>query len=170
MVAAGSVSIEFSPPLERIQSALDEIGRDLSNMRTPIRESVRDVIIPSIDANFSAGGRPPWTPLSSETLERRARQGTGTAILQESGKLRTVATQQSRWSIGTTEAEITNWPGDVLTRAAVAQGGASGAGYTRSVTIPARPFLMYQPEDADKVEEIFLDWMGRRAGAIWSRG
>lgn len=169
MVSAGSVSIEFVPPLERIQEDLAEIDRDLSNMRTPLRESVRSVVIPSIDTNFQAGGRPTWQSLSPETVNRRLRQGTGTRVLQETGKLRAAATQFSRWEIGTQEARISNWPANVHTRAAVAEGGASRAGYTRSVTIPARPFLMIQPEDADNVEEIFLDWMERVARGHWSR-
>lgn len=167
IIDAGWVTIEFVPPLERIQSDLDAINRDLSNMRTPLRDSVRQVIIPSIDANFAAGGRPTWQSLSPETIERRIRQGTGTRILQETGKLRTTATQFSRWEIGTTEAHISNWPSNVKTRAAVAEGGASGAGWSRSVNIPARPFLMIQDRDGDAVEEIFLDWMERVARGKW---
>lgn len=169
-IDAGWVTLEFSPPLERLQEDLNDIDRDLSNMRTPLRDSVQKVMLPSIDANFQAGGRPAWTSLSSATVERRTRQGTGTRILQETGRLRAAATQFSRWEIGTDHAEITNWPANVKTRAAVAEGGASRAGYTHSVTIPARPFLLIQEQDADQIEEIFLDWMERRAGAHWSRG
>jgi phage virion morphogenesis protein len=168
-IDAGWVTLEIDPPLERIRADLAEIGRDLSNMRTPLRESVREVVIPSVDANFQAGGRPPWQPLSGATLERRTRQGTGTRILQETGKLRQTATQFSRWEIGTDEAHIGNWPANVKTRAAVAEGGAERAGKSRTVTVPPRPFLLIQDRDADQIEEIFLDWMERRARGTWTR-
>jgi phage virion morphogenesis protein len=168
-IDAGWVTLEFDPPLERIQDDLDEIGRDLSNMRTPLRESVQRVVIPSIDANFQLGGRPPWTPLADSTTERRIRQGTGLKILQETGKLRETATQFSRWDIGTDEAHIGNWPANVKTRAAVAEGGASRAGKFRTSEIPARPFLLIQDTDAEQIDEIFLDWMERRARGTWTR-
>jgi phage gpG-like protein len=145
-IDAGWVTMEITPPMERIRDDLREIGRDLSNMRTPLRESVHTVISPSIDANFEAGGRPPWTPLSAGTTERRIRQGTGLRILQETGKLRRTATQFSRWEIGTARS-----------------------GRTRDVRVPARPFLLIQFEDANRIEEIFLDWMERRARGTWTR-
>jgi phage virion morphogenesis protein len=168
-IDAGWVTMEITPPMERIRDDLREIGRDLSNMRTPLRESVHTVISPSIDANFEAGGRPPWTPLSAGTTERRIRQGTGLRILQETGKLRRTATQFSRWEIGTEQAHISNWPDDVKTRAAVAEGGTARSGRTRDVRVPARPFLLIQFEDANRIEEIFLDWMERRARGTWTR-
>lgn len=168
-IDAGYVTLEFDPPLERLRDDLRQIDRDLSNMRTPLRESVRQVIIPSIDANFEAGGRPPWTPLAQSTTDRRIRQGTGTRILQETGRLRQTATQFSRWDIGTDEAHIGNWPANVKTRAAVAEFGAERSGGSRSVRVPPRPFLLIQDRDADQIDEIFLDWMERRARGTWTR-
>lgn len=165
-IDAGYITIEFSPPIEKMIDALNEIDRDLSNMRTPLRESVQRVIMPSIDANFAAGGRPPWTPLAESTLARRARQGTGATPLQVTGKLRRAATQFSRWDVGTQEARITNWPGDVAVRAGVQNFGASNTG--QGANIPAREFLAIQESDAIQVDEIFLTWMERRAGAAWS--
>lgn len=168
-VDAGWVTMEITPPMERIREDLREINRDLSNMRTPLRESVQRVVIPSVDANFEAGGRPPWTPLSAGTVERRSRQGTGTRILQETGKLRQTATQFSRWEIGTDQASIANWPDNVRPRAAVAEGGTTRGGESRNIRVPARPFLMIQDGDAIQIEGIFLDWMERVARGKWSR-
>jgi len=166
-IDAGYVTMEINPPLERIREDLREIGRDLSNMRTPLRESVQRVVIPSIDANFQAGGRPPWQPLTAQTVERRVRQGTGTKILQETGKLRQTATQFSRWEIGTEEAHIANWPEGVKERARTAEYGARE--WKSGRQIPPRPFLLIDDQDADKIEGIFLDWMERRARGTWTR-
>ncbi len=168
-VDAGWVTLEVDPPMESIRDDLREINRDLSNMRTPLREAVRQVVIPSIDTNFQVGGRPPWTPLSEQTIERRTRQGTGTKILVETGKLRQAATQFSRWEIGQESAVIANWPANVKTRAAVAEGGASRSGRTRTVDVPPRPFLLIQDQDAVMIEAVFLAWMERRARGKWFR-
>jgi phage virion morphogenesis protein len=168
-IDAGSFSIEFSPPIEEIEADLAAIGRDLSNMRTPLTTSIKQVIIPSIDANFAAGGRPAWQPLSPDTLERRSRQGTGTQILVETGRLRAAATQFSRWNVDIDSAQIANWPTDVITRGAVHQNGAEATGKGNASSIPARPFLMIQGEDEEKIVEIFLAWMELRARGRWSR-
>jgi phage virion morphogenesis protein len=169
-IDAGSISIEFSPPIEEIEADLAAIGRDLSNMRTPLTQSVKQVVIPSIDANFAAGGRPAWEPLAPNTVERRNRQGTGLSILQVSGRLRAAATQFSRWNVDTDSAQIANWPTDVITRAGVHQNGAEATGVGGASRIPARPFLMLQDDDQEKITEIFLTWMELRARGRWSRG
>lgn len=169
-IDAGPVTIEFSPPLGAIIDALTQIDRDLSNMRTPLTDSVKKVVIPSIDANFEAGGRPPWQPLSPETLERRAREGTGERLLQVTGAMRQAATQFSRWDVGTEEAQISNWPANQLIKVAVHNDGTDRAGPNRTNHIPARPFLLLQDEDADKITEIFLDWVELRARGAWTRG
>lgn len=169
-IDAGSVTIEFSPPIADIQAALMEIDRDLSNMRTPLTASIKQVIIPSIDANFEAGGRPTWEPLSTETLGRRAREGTGEKLLQVTGMMRTVATQFSRWDVGTEEAIISNWPANQFVKVAVHNSGGDHAGWSHNVHIPARPFLMIQDEDADKIVDIFMAWMELRTRGDWTRG
>lgn len=44
----------------------------------------------------------------------------------------------------------------------VAKGGAA--------TIPARPFIMFQEEDVDKIHEIFDEWLGKKIGDAWPPG
>lgn len=168
-IDAGYVTMEITPPLETISEALRDINRDLSNMRTPLRESVRTVVIPSIDANFQAGGRPRWWPLAESTVERRLRQGTGTRVLQETGRLRTAATQFSRWEIGTDEAHIANWPQREKAKADTHQFGNPATGKGHASRIPARPFLELQEQDQMAIENVFLNWMERRARGRWVR-
>jgi phage virion morphogenesis protein len=173
-IDAGYVTLELSPPFERIQSDLNALNRDLDNFRTPLRESIKTVIIPSIETNFQVGGRPQWVPLSPQTVERRSRQGTGTQTLVETGALKRAATQQSRWSIEKDGASITNWPQREKRKADVHNFGAvssSRRGRNKGSTsvIPARPFLLIQDEDADRIDDVFLDWVERRARAWWRR-
>lgn len=169
-IDAGDVTIDIEPPMEAIEADLAAIGRDLSNMRTPLTTSIKTVLIPSIRENFTTGGRPDqWEPLAESTVEKRQRTGTGTTTLIETGRLMEGATQFSRWDVGTSEAHISNWNQDIALKAAVHQGGAVATGRTRSADIPARPFLLIQTEDADKIEEIFLTWMELRARGRWTR-
>lgn len=168
-IDAGWVTIDISPSPEVIHSDIRNIGQEFKTFRTPLRESVRDVMVPSIDTNFAVGGRPPWQPLGEQTVERRTRQGTGTQILVESGSLRRSATQFSRWNIGTDSAEISNWPQRDLVKAAVHEGGATVRTKLGISNIPARPFLLIQDEDAARIDEIFLDWMESRARRWWNR-
>lgn len=172
-VDAGYFTMSISPPFEKIAEDLRNLDKDLKNFRTPLRESVRSVMVPSIATNFAVGGRPPWQPLSSETVERRERQGTGSQILVESGALQRAATQQSRWTIGTDEASITNWPSRERLKAGVHDQGATsrssrGRNKGSASNIPARPFLLIQDEDAERIEGIFGDWIERRARRWWN--
>lgn len=41
-----------------------------------------------------------------------------------------------------------------------------GPGGHRSANIPARPFLLYQEDDLDDIQEIFLEWLTERAVAV----
>lgn len=190
-IDAGYVTMEFAPAIEEIQRDLRDLARDLNNLNPFLRDVVRQVLIPSIQTNFERGGRPAWEPLKQSTVERRLRTGTGTQILVESGRLERAATQFSRWSFDREKAQISNWPSNVVTRAAVHQGGAvvnfSGgerrvarkAGESRfsrrrktavkpyTSNIPARPFLAIQDEDADKAMDMFGDFVESRARRRW---
>lgn len=166
-VGAGDATVSFEPPMAQIEDDLRAIGKDLSNMRTPLTTAIKTVIIPSIDAQFQAGGDPAWEPLSPETINRRDRQGTGEKILVETGALQRVATQFSRWDVGTDQAEISNFPAYRQVVAAVHQNGAERVGGSHGVSIPARPFMVISSEDQDKITDVFYAWMSVRAGAHW---
>jgi len=36
-----------------------------------------------------------------------------------------------------------------------------------AASIPARPFIMFQPEDEDDVAQIFIDWLGKKINEAW---
>lgn len=53
-------------------------------------------------------------------------------------------------------------------------GGSQGfahfekGGGSRSISeIPARPFIMLQPEDVEAIHEVFINWLGERAKKAW---
>lgn len=39
-----------------------------------------------------------------------------------------------------------------------------------AAAIPPRPFILFQDEDADKITEIFLDWMDKKIQEAWPAG
>jgi phage gpG-like protein len=144
-------------------------------------------MVPSIRRNFDEGGRPPWEPLSEFTLTRRAKEGSGTKILNRTGTLRKVASQVNIWTITTTTARIDNLPSSAW-YGKVHQAGYNGSmrallvkhkGNVQKATteynyykrqgisddagaIPQRQFLMIQPEDELAIYEIFMTWLGER--------
>src|SRR6266536_4889488 len=92
--------VEITPDPKKVARGFIRAGLEMRNLRAPLEQSVRRVVIPSIQENFFEGGRPKWDPLSDETLQRRERQGTGDAVLHESGTGERHALSRARWNIG----------------------------------------------------------------------
>lgn len=137
-------------------------------MSEPLTEAVKKVMQPSIRQNFNMGGRPEkWAPLSEDTI--RARRG-DSRILVDTGDLRFVASAFFIWTITDSSATVRDLP-EFVWYGKVHQAGSKKAGKGASniseglgyVNIPARPFILFQPEDAKKIEDIFADWVARRA-------
>jgi phage gpG-like protein len=154
----------------QITAAVDRFGRDLTTLarstslgtRELLESAVREVAIPSIEANFQAGGRPPWEELAEATLERRERAGFGDRPLIASGEGMAEALDRDRWRITRTEAV---YPGG---------GWSAGPGASirfhqegaRDGHFPARPYVQLQPEDARALDRVGLAWVdGNLRGA-----
>jgi phage gpG-like protein len=181
--------VHFEPTLGITAARIDKLGVDIRSFREPLLASVREVMVPSIRRNFDEGGRPAWEPLSDVTVKIR---GTAGPILNRTGTLRSVATQINIWTITRTSAVIRDlpqkaWYGKVhqagsggSMKALVLKnkgdvGAASreyqylarqGVGHDEG-EVPARPFLMIQPEDDVKIRELFLEWLAMRVGAAF---
>jgi phage gpG-like protein len=54
-----------------------------------------------------------------------------------------------------------------ITKRAFEMMDESGGGKTGMAAIPARPFIMFQPEDEDAVTEVFWDWLEHRIDLYW---
>lgn len=108
----------------------------------------------SIERNFAAQGRPAkWESLSASTLaaRRRGKGKGGVKILADEGLLKgsvttadAMQTSSESMIIGTNKVQA----------ARLHFGYTGGEGRGRSAT-PARPFLLFQNEDADAIETIF---------------
>jgi phage virion morphogenesis protein len=108
----------------------------------------------SIERNFTAQGRPQkWAGLAASTLAARRRgKGTGGAkILIDEGLMKgsvttgdAMQTSSESMVIGTNKIQAA--------RQHFGYPGGKGRGHAKT---PARPFLLFQAEDADAIETIF---------------
>lgn len=149
------IDIKLTPSVTILAGDIMKLGLDIRSFREPLTRAIKQVIIPSIDKNFQVGGRPGWETLKEGTI--RNRHFSAWPILEVTGKLRRRATQFNIWSISQTDATIPSLPSDVF-YGAFHQGGAPPY-------IPQRQFVMYQDEDVEKVQAVFLEWMTERAAA-----
>jgi len=131
---------------KEVQTALAELFRKQATLK-PFFEMIWPILHRSIMANFRAGGRPNrWPYLSDATINARKkrktwREGVGSdqPILQEYGKLR-----ESVGSVlSITDTRLEYGTNDV-------RAGALQFGWKKK-HLPARPFIMFQDEDIDRV-------------------
>lgn len=194
---APSLEFTFEPTIVIAASRIDKLGVDIRSFRKPLERAIREVVIPSIGQNFDVGGRPSWEPLSVSTEEIRSRIGKRPVgrVLVSTGALRRGATQLNNWKIGRGAAVFAQLPprvwygmvhqlgyeGKTMTSRIKAAGGDKGKALANAIAdamsgkstghvvppIPARPFAMLQPEDEDRITEIFIEWLGERAHVAW---
>lgn len=184
--------ITFEPTIGIAAARIAKLGVDIRSFRVPLKRAIQQVVIPSIQTNFQVGGRPAWEPLSDYTLKRRAADGVGgDAPLVRSGKLKRTLSYYNIWTVTSTMAILADLPEQVA-YGGIQQAGYEGQGGGRRIKvkgrkpldvldeaignaapsqvvppIPARPFVMLQPEDEDKITEIFIEWLGERVVAAW---
>lgn len=160
MIPVEFPTITFDPGFFRdigaLQAAIELLGRQLDDFREPLQAALEIVIIPSIRTNFDVGGRPKWRPLSEPYRTYRLPG----PILVQSGALRTAATSIGNWTVTPNAVELTGI--DSVKYASYHQSG------TRKM--PARPYVMYQPEDADAIVAIFEIWVDGLIDRYWSTG
>lgn len=134
---------------------------DLTNLMAALGRHMT----PSIRKNFDEGGRPnPWAPLASGVVIKgavwndfgRAQKGRMTRMgYRVQGRNRSggplVLTGDLRDNIGWTAEprDLVLWarPKNNAVKAPVHQFGTARAGRHHNVTIPARPYLVFQRED-----------------------
>lgn len=129
----------------------------------------------SIDRNFAAQGRPDrWPPLAFDTLDswaggkksfwgRSKKTGKRTGLSQKgrtalAGRLILTDSTRLRNSIYYIASGSGVIVGTNVVYAAIHQfGGRAGRGL--KVTIPARPYLLFQDEDIDRYEQMLVDFV-----------
>ena len=183
------VTLNFEPSVGILARKVDTLGLSVKSFREPLTDAVKKVVIPSIQRNFEAGGRPRWRALSANTLAHKAKAGHGgKGILIRTGALKRQMSYINTWTINSESAMITDLP-DKVWYGKVHQAGV-GATQTFSVknvatgatetfteesdeqgAIPARPFVVLQKGDLTKIYRIFDVWLGKkiRAAGLASR-
>jgi phage gpG-like protein len=169
LTAAQLTYLEFEPTIGVTVARMAALANELGDLKEPLTDAVRKVIIPSIQKNFAVGGRPPWEPWSQETIEFKAMMGEtlGPSILIRSGSLRGAMGSISNWKITDGFAILDDIPGDVW-YGKLHQAGHGGKGGAAS--LPARPFVMFQKEDEEAILEIFVEWLGDKIDLVWPGG
>lgn len=168
MLPAGVTwSFNFEPSVAIQAAGLRRFAHNLSDMREPLTKAVKEVMQPSIRKNFNVGGRPEqWEPLSDDTI--RAKTG-DSRVLIDTGNLRFAASAFFIWTITDNSATVRDLPPFVwygkVHQAGAKKAGRGGLGDfgIGHVNIPARPFILIQVEDAKAIDEIFEDWLAKRA-------
>ena len=163
-----TLTFTFEPSVGILARKIDRLKYGIKDMRQPLRASVREVVIPSIQMNFRKGGRPRWTNLTEETW---AQKGAGEKILIGSGALMKTMGYMNIWHIDSKMAILNQLPEKVWYGALHQAGHGGYVGFQDPVKnsmvnigtpgLPARPFVMLQEEDIVGIEAVFSRWMGR---------
>ncbi len=158
-----------------VKQLTDKIATSLGAGLEPELREVQRIMARSVDINFRQQGRPErWLALSPVTVQRRRdrarRRGRAQVAgfetaLQETDELRRSVTDVSgsapfsaayvngkEAAIGSTkpQAAIQNFGGNITT--------ARG----RTITIPARPFMVLQPGDKRQIADVLTRGVERR--------
>jgi phage gpG-like protein len=107
-----SIKWDIRPSVGIVAKDVNRLGMDIRSFKDPLRDIVRQVMIPSIRKNFTSEGRPQWQQLAVSTIV--ARKGAAHPILKRTGTLAARATQLNIWSIGETTATIRSLPQDAF--------------------------------------------------------
>lgn len=153
----------FLPSPLIVAADIEKMAMDIRSFRVPLTRAVQQVMIPSIQENFSVGGRPGWQSVADATQQIKANLGSPVTPLTRTGTLKRNMGYLSMWDITTDQATISALPDRIAYGGVHQSGSRIGAG--RGSNIPARPFAVFQDADEDKITEIFDQWLGERARA-----
>lgn len=149
-MAGQDLVLELDPADRKaLEKLIQGVAAGVSSL-DPFFDAVEMHMIDSLTKNFESGGRPQrWKPLSPVTIEMKGSSG----ILQDSGALKNSVNAQN------TEREALS-----LKLFAGESHGAfhqyadedpgSQFGMTNRKGMPMRPFMMFQDEDIDEIEDI----------------
>jgi phage gpG-like protein len=161
---------------EQVVRRIHQLATDVRHVERPLN-AAGEYVVGSIKRNFFAEGRPrKWTPLAPSTLRgRRKGKGRGGAkILTDMGHLRdsiTKSVSTDGVKIGTNAVQAARqhygYGGGVgafsgKTAQGKAIGGRTFGGGRGHSPTPARPFMMLQPEDIEKIGKIFGGYIAHK--------
>lgn len=137
---SGILAFDFSPTIGILARDLDKMGVDIRSWRVPLTNAVRNVMIPSFQANFQSGGRPDaWEPLSEATQLIRSRAGQSGPPLVRSGALQRNMGYMTMWDITDSYAIVKQLPERVWYGAIHQAGyGTTGAAIQNKIKTAAK--------------------------------
>lgn len=137
---SGILAFDFSPTIGILARDLDKMGVDIRSWRVPLTNAVRNVMIPSFQENFQAGGRPDaWEPLSEATQLIRERAGQSGSTLVRSGALKRNMGYMTMWDITDSYAIVKQLPDRVWYGAIHQSGyGTTAAQITGKIKVAAK--------------------------------
>ncbi len=162
--------IEIKINTDALQNGLNTIAQRTSNTR-PLMTQLARIMRNAVLDNFEAGGRPAWAPRKYPS----AREGSG--LLQDSGRLRDSITQNSTSTeavVGTNVeyAAIHHFGGQTAPHTILPKNGKAlkfGGRFAKRVNhsgskIPARPFMVLQPDDEQALVDAVNDYLDAALG------
>lgn len=143
----------------QVRAMLGKLAGRLQNM-TPVMRNIGEIVRTSVERNFEAGGRPDKWPLSGRVKKE------GGQTLSDTGRLRrsfTVRAYNDRAEVGTNVkyAAIHQLGGVIMAKNKPYLKFKTGDRWAqkKQVTIPARPFLMVQDEDWEKMRRYLAGYI-----------
>jgi phage virion morphogenesis protein len=163
-MAGVAVKVLTGQVLARLQG-LEERGENLSGLMRSFGEYMKG----SIQKNFDAQGRPvKWAPISFGTKvawhtkrrsywtkkDKMSKKGkaawSGRLVLTDTGRLR-------RSIYATAGGDSLTLGTNVIYAALHQFGGQAGRG--KKIFIPARPYLLFQPEDLERFHKMLVNYL-----------
>lgn len=154
-MARQALSIELDKREQAaLQRLIDNVAQGVSTL-DPFFDAAEMHMIDSLTKNFEQGGRPKkWAPLSPVTVEMKG----SSAILQDQGDLKRSINAQNT---DRGKLSLTLWAGDEkATFHQFPDEDPDQWGMENDRGMPMRPFMMFQDEDIDEIENIlgkFID-------------
>ncbi|MDQ4119884.1 MAG: phage virion morphogenesis protein [Acidobacteriota bacterium] len=134
---------EFIRGINEVISRVRRFQQRAATLDKPVSKG-GDVMLKSIKTNFDVGGRPAFQALAASTLRSKK----GSSILVEDGTLRDSfekSPQGNKIEVGTN---------DIKARRHHHGYSKPGGGRGHSTT-PARPYVLFQPEDITEIGGLF---------------
>ncbi len=162
--------IEIKINTDALQNSLNAIAQRTSNTR-PLMTKLARIMHNAVLDNFESGGRPAWAPRKYPS----AREGSG--LLQGKGRLRDSIMQDSTATeavVGTNVeyAAIHHFGGQTAPHTILPKKGKAlkfGGRLAKRVNhpgskIPARPFMVLQPDDEQALVDAVNDYLDAALG------
>lgn len=180
------LKIEYELDDEQARALLERIRNRITDM-TPVLDILGEIALESIETNFERGGRPPWEPLSEDTIEDRKKENKWPGqILVRAGKAggllgslnyRTVENgvvlsankaYAALHQFGAHRGEFGTVPVTIPEHARTSKKGKKYRvkSHQRMMAIPwadipARPYMKIQDEDMDEMLEALKTYLER---------